>query len=80
MINGICWIVFSPISNKIVDTYHVSSLEVAMVAFIYMLMYAVNNFPANWLLDTKGLRLGIVLGTSFTCIGAAIRLFVNYQF
>ncbi len=48
---------------------------------IYMLCYLIFVFPAMYLLDKKGLKFSIVLGSFLTTIGSVIKCFaVNPDF
>ena len=46
----------------------------------YMIVYIFINFPANWVLDVRGIKKGIVIGAVLTAIGAGIRCFVATSF
>jgi fucose permease len=45
-----------------------------MIVFIFV------NFPSNWILDSKGIRKGVIIGAVLTALGAAIRCLVNLSF
>lgn len=46
----------------------------------YLILYLFINFPSNWVLDTKGIKKGIVAGALFTFLGCGIRTFVQIDF
>lgn len=46
----------------------------------YMIFYIFINFPSNWILDVKGIKKGIVIGSCLTCLGCAIRCLVKVSF
>ena len=46
----------------------------------YLIAYIFFNFPSNWVLDMKGIKKGIVLGSVLTLLGTGIRVLVNYSF
>ncbi|CAM5999484.1 unnamed protein product [Sphagnum balticum] len=75
-----CWVVISPISTKISKCYNVSDGLVTLVPMLYMIMYLFVNFPSNWILDTKGIRKGVIIGAVMTALGAGIRCMVNLSF
>ena len=45
-----------------------------------MVIYAFANFPSNWLLDVKGIRIGIMVGAAGTALGTALRCLVSVDF
>lgn len=47
---------------------------------LYMIMYIIVNFFSNWVLDTKGIRVGVLIGTLLTAVGAFFRCFINTSF
>lgn len=79
-INGMCWVVFSSISNKTAETYDVDPSIVTLVPMLYMIVYIPINFPSNWILDTKGIRKGVIIGAVMTALGASIRCMLNLHF
>lgn len=79
-INGMCWVVVSPISVPIGAAYGKSDAVVSLIPMCYMIVYVFVNFPSNWVLDIKGVKKGIVFGAVFTSLGAAIRCLVSTDF
>lgn len=47
---------------------------------LYMIMYIFVNFPSNWILDVKGIRKGVIIGSVTTALGAGIRCLVDLSF
>ena len=45
-----------------------------------MVSYLPTIFPAMSILDSKGLRTGILIGSLLITIGMFIRCFINYNF
>jgi fucose permease len=79
-VNGMCWVVVSPIAVPISNAYGVSEAIVSLIPMSYMIIYIFMNFPSNWVLDAKGIKKGIVVGAVLTGIGSAIRCLVSYSF
>lgn len=48
-----------PIATKLATTYGVSNAAVNSVAMIFLLVYTIMNFPANYIVDSRGLRIGV---------------------
>lgn len=53
----------------------------------YLLIYAIINLPANYFLDSKGIRRGVkiliiklIIGSFLFLLGSIIELFVIYNF
>lgn len=46
----------------------------------YMLFYIFVNFPSNWVIDVKGIKKGIVIGSLMTLLGCMIRCLVKVGF
>eukprot|EP01119_Soliformovum_irregulare_P011933 TRINITY_DN3057_c0_g2_i1.p1 TRINITY_DN3057_c0_g2~~TRINITY_DN3057_c0_g2_i1.p1 ORF type:complete len:486 (+),score=149.16 TRINITY_DN3057_c0_g2_i1:29-1486(+) len=79
-LNGMTWITFSPISDQVQSRYSVSITSVNMLSLIFLILYIVFFLPSSWCLDRKGLRFGLIIGSSLTIIGAAIRPFGQWGF
>lgn len=45
-----------------------------------MIFYVFINFPSNWVLDVKGIKKGIVVGSVLTLLGTGVRSMVKYSF
>ncbi|EAR83953.1 MFS transporter (macronuclear) [Tetrahymena thermophila SB210] len=80
MMNGIEWITFSPISSQVQQAYDQSQFVVSLTSLASMFCYIVMNFPSNYILSQKGLKIGVFTGIFFTVIGAWIRLLINENF
>lgn len=75
-----CWVVVTPIAVPIEKAYNISSQWVAFIPMSFMIFYLFGNFPSNWVIDVKGIRKGIMLGSLLTFIGCAIRCLVKIGF
>ncbi|KAL4430217.1 hypothetical protein ABPG74_014776 [Tetrahymena malaccensis] len=80
MMNGIEFITFSPISSQVQKAYDQSQFVVSLTSLVSMFCYIVINFPSNYILSEKGLKLGVFIGIFFTVIGAWVRLLINQNF
>jgi hypothetical protein len=61
IMNALMWITFAPISTQVQATYGVSNLEVSMCSCVFMIVYVFVDSPANYILDTYGIRPGVSL-------------------
>lgn len=74
MSNAYQWIQYSSISSIIMKFYMVEAVAVDMVSMIYMIVYILLIVPSTWLLETKGMRVTLLLGSVFNCAGAWIKV------
>jgi len=73
--NAFQWTQLVIITSILEKYYGVSTLAVYWTSMIYMVCYIPLIFPASWLLDKKGLRLGVLLGSAGTCAGSWLKVF-----
>jgi MFS family permease len=57
------WITFAPVTGTAAEFYGVQPLDIGLLSMIFMIVYLFVSVPASWLLDTRGLRIGLGLGT-----------------
>ena len=57
-----------------------SSLIVNMMSYSFMALYLPMNFPCVYVVETYGLRWGVVGGILSTTLGLWIRVFINKNF
>jgi fucose permease len=79
-VDGMCWVVVSPISVPVGRAYGQSNLVVSFIPMCYMIIYVLINFPSNWVLDVRGIKKGIVVGAVLTAIGTAFRCLITTHF
>jgi len=72
--NAFQWTQLVIITSILEKYYNISTLAVYWTSMIYMVLYIPLIFPASWLLDKKGLRLGVLIGSAGTCIGSWIKV------
>jgi len=72
--NAFQWTQLVIITSILEKYYGVSTLTVYWTSMIFMVTYIPLIVPASWLLDKKGLRLGVLLGALGTCIGSWIKV------
>jgi len=73
--NAFQWTQLVIITSILEKYYDVTPLAVYWTSMIYMVLYIPLIFPASWLLDKKGLRLGVLLGSAGTCLGSWLKVF-----
>ncbi|XP_051252090.1 feline leukemia virus subgroup C receptor-related protein 2 isoform X2 [Dicentrarchus labrax] len=73
MSNAFMWLQYSIISNIFMRFYSIDSLAIDWLSMIYFLTYIPLILPVMWLLDNRGMRDVVVVGSAFNCIGAWIK-------
>jgi MFS family permease len=56
------WITFAPITSEAVAFYKVPALQIDLLSLIFMIVYLFVSFPASYIIDTWGIRIGIGIG------------------
>ena len=56
------WITFAPITSEAVLFYNVPALQIDLLSLIFMIVYLFVSFPASYIIDTWGIRIGIGIG------------------
>ena len=75
-----CWAIVTPISVLIASAYEISAAQVSLIPMSFLVFYVIFNFPSNWIIDEKGIKLGVVIGTMATGLGCAIRCLAGLSF
>ncbi len=58
------WIAFAPITSEAVAFYNVPALQIDLLSLIFMIVYIFISFPASYIIDTWGIRIGIGIGAA----------------
>lgn len=72
-VNQLLWITFAPITSNAVEYYQVSELSIGLLSLIFMIVYILVSFPASWVIDTYGIRVGVGVGAALTGIFGLVR-------
>lgn len=73
MSNAFMWLQYGIISNIFMRFFSINNLAIDWLSMIYFLTYIPLILPVMWLLDNRGLRDVVVVGSAFNCIGAWIK-------
>ena len=75
------WIAFAPISSEAVAFYKVAAIQIDLLSIIFMVVYIFVSFPASYIIDTWGIRLGIGIGAALMGIFGFMKGFygANYN-
>jgi MFS family permease len=72
-VNQLLWITFAPITSEATQYYGVSDLSIGLLSLSFMVVYILVSFPASWVIDTYGIRVGIGLGAALTGLFGLVR-------
>jgi cyanate permease len=65
-VNQMLWITFAPITSDAGLYYGVNDLQIGLLSASFMFVYIVVSFPASWVIDTYGIRIGVGIGAVLT--------------
>ncbi len=65
-LNQLLWITFAAITTDAMHFYGVSDLSIGLLSLIFMVVYIFVSFPASWIIDTYGMRVGVGIGAILT--------------
>lgn len=78
--SGLGMVGFTAVSNNLTGIYGVSSLATTMLVLPFIILFIPCIFPANYLIDTKGIQIPVYIASVSLLVGAWIRIFVNNNF
>ncbi len=71
--NQLLWITFASITTQAMDFYKVSDLSIGLLSLSFMVVYIFVSFPASWMIDTYGVKIGVGVGAALTGIFGLMR-------
>lgn len=72
--NASMWLQYGIICNIFTSFYDVDSSAIDWLSTIYLLTYVPLVLPVLWLLDTRGIREVVLVGSALNCIGAWVKM------
>jgi len=79
--NVLMWLIFAPLQTTLKNVYQQSITMINLATMLISnISYLPSNFVASYLIDTYGLRFGIIFGATLTTIGLWIRCFCKESF
>src|SRR5215208_2923122 len=72
-VNQLLWITFAAITSEATQFYKVSELGIGLLSLSFMVVYLFASFPASWVIDTYGIRVGVGIGAALTGIFGLVR-------
>ena len=79
-INQLLWITFAPITTECTAYYKVNDIQIGLLSMCFMFVYLVVSIPASWVIDKKGIRIGIGIGALLTGGFGLMRGFAHTDF
>jgi MFS family permease len=72
-VNQLLWITFAAVTTDAMKFYGVSDLSIGLLSLSFMVVFIFVSFPASWVIDTYGLRIGIGIGAVLTGVFGLVR-------
>lgn len=70
----------TPIAKSLQTLYGQDPIIVNSGSLLFALMHPLFTFPASYVIDTYGTRMGISVGSALCLLGTALRMLVNQSF
>ncbi len=67
------WLTFASISSAAQDFYQTTALRIDFLSMIYMIVFIVMSIPASYIIDTFGLKTGLMIGAVLTGIFGVLK-------
>ena len=80
MVNGLGNNNVIPIASKLAKVYNLSTVYVNSPVTASFLVYVIANFPANYLMDKRGVRISFLAGMLLFSLGLLLFVFVNTSY
>ncbi|EDO47643.1 predicted protein, partial [Nematostella vectensis] len=78
--NAMIWLTFAPIADKSAKFYNTSLSGINWLSIIYLVVCMCFGLCASWMLDTWGLRAGVLTGAWLNGTGAGVRIIGSLHF
>jgi FLVCR family feline leukemia virus subgroup C receptor-related protein len=70
----------TPIASYLALIYHEDPVVVNLGGLLFTLMHPIFTFPAAYVIDTYGARVGIITGCVLCLVGTCVRMLINEAF
>src|SRR5512140_3320659 len=67
------WIGYAPITGPAAQFYHVTDLQIGLLAMSFMIAFIPLSIPVSWVIDTYGFRLAVSIGSVLMGIFGVLR-------
>jgi len=69
------WLSFASISTAAQEFYQTTALRIDFLSMIYMIVFIIMSIPASYIIDTRGLKAGLIIGSVLTGIFSVLKAF-----
>jgi fucose permease len=80
LLNGLVNQAITPLEHKMTLIYDVSPGKVSVSVILSFVVFFVFNFPANQIIDSRGLRLSFLIGTFLYFLGTLFYTLINKSY
>lgn len=70
---NVFWLTFAPITSQAIKFYNVSPIYIAFLSMIYMIVYIFAALPVSYLIDKKGFKISMLIGSLLTAVFGMLR-------
>jgi len=77
---GILGVTCAPIITNLQEMYGISFNVVNLSTLVGMILYIPATIPGNYILDTYGIKKGLMVGTALTLLGGWVRMLAGSSF
>ncbi|SKA98258.1 L-ribulose-5-phosphate 4-epimerase [Caloramator quimbayensis] len=70
---NVFWLTFAPITSQAIKFYNVPPIYIAFLSMIYMIVYIVAALPVSYLIDKKGFKISMLIGSLLTAVFGMLR-------
>ncbi len=77
VLSQIIWITFSPILPIVENVYGVSEANVGLLSAVFPITFIILALPVGYLVDSRGFRTAVLIGTSFLSVFGLLRAFAT---
>lgn len=75
LLSQLVWLTFTPILSTTAQTFNVSQTEIGNLSLVFPLIYIIISVPAGYIIDSRGFRKSVLLGTGFLAVFGLLRAF-----
>ena len=80
IVNGLMNNIIVPLESKLAEVYGYSEKVVNLGSIFSFLTFLIVNVPANHILDSRGIKVGLSIGISLYFIGIVLACLINAAF
>lgn len=77
LMNGLTKLAVIPISSQLVNAYSIDIHKGSLPIIVPFIVFTIFNFPANHIIDAKGLRISFIIGASLFALGTLFYAMIN---